>query len=196
MAGAICGTAKTYFSHLGDLLKRIDPEPIEAFADLAYRAWADRRQVFIFGNGGSAATASHFVCDLVKTAAVDGRPRLAAIALNDNAGTLTALGNDITYDETFRYPLETYARPGDIAVAISCSGNSPNVLCACKWAKENRLTVVGLTGFEGGKLKGLVDLHINVPSDNFGLVEDIHLSVGHVAAQILKSRILALAATP
>jgi len=169
----------------------MDLSAIEAFAQLVLEAWRNDRRVFVFGNGGSASTASHHACDLVKTAAVDGQRRLNAFSLVDNIGIGTALGNDISYDETFSYPLETYARPGDIAVAISGSGNSANVLRACAWARENGVTVVGLTGFSGGKLKDLADLHINVPSDNYGVIEDLHLAIGHIVAQIFKSRVIA-----
>jgi D-sedoheptulose 7-phosphate isomerase len=172
------------------LLRELDPTPIDAFADCVYQAWRDGRRVFVFGNGGSASTASHYVADFVKTAAVEGQKRLAAFCMNDNIGLLTALGNDISYEETFSYPLASYAQPGDVAVALSCSGNSPNVLHACRWAREHGLTVVALTGFEGGKLKDLADIHINIPSTNFGLIEDLHLSVNHVVAQSLYSRIV------
>jgi D-sedoheptulose 7-phosphate isomerase len=155
-----------------------------------FQAWRDGRRVFVFGNGGSAYNASHFVTDLVKTAAVDGQKRLAAFSLVDNIGLTTAIGNDLSYDETFSYPLESYAQAGDVAIAISCSGNSPNVLRACRWAREHGLTVAALTGFAGGKIKDTSDIHINIPSTNYGLMEDLHLSVGHVIAQSLKSRIL------
>jgi phosphoheptose isomerase len=111
--------------------------------------------------------------------------------MNDNIGLLTALGNDISYEETFSYPLASYAQPGDVAVALSCSGNSPNVLHAVRWARDHGLTVVALTGFAGGKLKELADIHVNIPSTNYGLIEDLHLSVNHIVAQSLHSRILA-----
>jgi D-sedoheptulose 7-phosphate isomerase len=191
MAGSICATARDYIEEMSTLLKSLDPAPMDAFAECVYQAWRDGRRVFVFGNGGSASTASHYVADFVKTAAVVGLKRLAAFCLNDNIGLLTALGNDVDYEETFRYPLASYAQTGDVAVALSCSGNSPNVLRACEWARENGLTVVALTGFSGGALKGLADIHINIPSKNYGLIEDLHLSVNHIVAQSLKSRILA-----
>ena len=190
MAGTICGSAKTYLTQLNQLAGLLDGRRIEEFAGLLFDAWQEDRGVFIFGNGGSASTASHHVCDFVKTAAVDGQRRLRAFSLVDSVGMGTALGNDVGYEDTFCYPLETYAKPGDIAVAISGSGNSPNVLRACEWARANGLTVVALTGFAGGKLKALADLHINVPSDNFGLIEDLHLVVGHAVSQILKARVM------
>ncbi len=190
MSGTVCTNARSYLDEMTKLLRELDPTPIDAFADCVYQAWRDGRRVFVFGNGGSASTASHYVADFVKTAAVEGQKRLAAFCMNDNIGLLTALGNDISYEETFSYPLASYAQPGDVAVALSCSGNSPNVLHACRWAREHGLTVVALTGFEGGKLKDLADIHINIPSTNFGLIEDLHLSVNHVVAQSLYSRIV------
>lgn len=191
MAGTVCKDARSYIDEMTKLLRELDPAPMNAFADCVYQAWRDGRRVFVFGNGGSASTSSHYVADFVKTAAVEGQKRLAAFCMNDNIGLLTALGNDISYDETFSYPLASYAQPGDVAVALSCSGNSPNVLHACRWAREHGLTVVALTGFEGGKLKDLADIHINIPSTNYGLIEDLHLSVNHVVAQSLHTRILA-----
>jgi D-sedoheptulose 7-phosphate isomerase len=189
MAGSICDSSAKYISQLSELLSRLNAGAIDRFADVLYRAWRDDRRVFIFGNGGSALTASHQACDLLKTAAVDGQRRLQVLSLVDNFGLTTALGNDISYDQVFRYPLETYAKRGDVAIAISASGDSPNVLIACEWARKNGVFVAALTGFAGGKLAALADLHVNIPSDNYGLIEDLQLSVGHIAAQILKSSI-------
>jgi D-sedoheptulose 7-phosphate isomerase len=191
MAGTTCKNARSYIDEMAKLLRTLDPGPMDAFADCVYQAWRDGRRVFVFGNGGSASTASHYVADFVKTAAVEGQKRLAAFCVNDNLGLLTALGNDISYEETFRYPLATYAHPGDVAVALSCSGNSPNVLQAVRWAREHGLTIVALTGFQGGKLGEMADIHINIPSSNYGLIEDLHLSVNHVVAQALQTRIMA-----
>lgn len=190
MAGSISGTSKSYFDTMQSVLTQIDHEPIEAYASEVFEAWRDDRQVLVFGNGGSAANASHHVADYVKTAAVDGQRRLRALCMSDNIGMLTALGNDVSYDDVFRYPLESYAKPGDLAVAITCSGNSGNLLTACEWARSNGVKVIALTGFQGGKIKDYADIHINIPSDNYGVIEDLQLSIGHIAAQILKSRIL------
>lgn len=189
MSHTIVGSAKGYADAMIDQLKRLDCAAIEKYAQALFEAWRDGRRVYLFGNGGSAYTASHHVMDYLKTAAVQGRKRLQAFSVNDNFGITTALGNDISYDDTFRYPLETYARKGDIAVAISCSGNSPNVVKAVEWAKANGVTVVALTGFKGGKIGAAADIHIHVPSDNYGVIEDLHMSVGHIAAQMLKNKV-------
>lgn len=189
MAGKICGNAKQYMDGLAELLQRVDPGPIDTLADAIYDAWEADRLVLVYGNGGSAYTASHFVTDLVKTAEVYGQRRVRAISLCDNYGLTTALGNDISYDETFVYPLRSYARPGDLAIAVSCSGNSPNVVNACGWAKSNGLRLACLTGFAGGKIGDMADIHVNIPSDNYGLIEDLHLSVNHMIAQAHKARV-------
>jgi len=189
MAGTISKTAGSYIAEMARVVGLIDPIAVERFAEMIFNAWRDDRHVFVFGNGGSAYTSSHFVTDLVKTASVEGKKRLHAISLLDNVGLTTAIGNDIAYDDIFRFTLESYAAKGDIAIGISCSGNSPNLLRACEWAKESGLTVIALTGFAGGKVKNLANLHINVPSENYGVIEDLHLSIAHIVAQGLKARI-------
>lgn len=191
MAGTTLTTAGGYLDSMRVLIGSIDASQIDAFADLLFDAWRNERRVFIFGNGGSGYTASHQTMDLVKTAAVAGQKRLQCFSLVDNCGLTTALGNDISYDETFVYPLATYARAGDLVVAISCSGNSPNVLKACEWAKANGLTVVCLSGFSGGSMAAYADLHINIPHNNYGLIEDLHLSIGHMVTQELQARVQA-----
>ena len=191
MAGSITHSAEQYFTALAGILPCIDQASIRRFADVLYDTWWENRRAFIFGNGGSASTAGHYVCDMVKNTAAEGKPRLQVLSLADNLALLTALGNDISYDEIFRYPLASYARTGDVAVAITASGNSPNVLRACEWAREHGLFVVALTGFSGGKVRELCDLHINIPSDNYGIIEDLHLSVNHIVSQMLKTRIAA-----
>jgi D-sedoheptulose 7-phosphate isomerase len=196
MAGFIASSARSYIDEMTQVLGEVDPAPVDALADCLFQAWRDGRRVFVFGNGGSAYNASHIVTDLVKTAAVNGQRRLAAFSLVDNTGLTTAIGNDLSYDETFSYPLESYSQAGDVAIAISCSGNSPNVLRACRWAREHGLTVAALTGFSGGKVKEMADIHVNVPSTNYGIMEDLHMSVGHIVAQSLKSRITEQAGQP
>lgn len=189
MAGSTASAAQQYLTAMTAVIARIDAKSVDAYAAILADAWRAKRRVFVFGNGGSAYNASHHVTDYVKTASVPGRRRLHAMSMTDNVGLTTAVGNDLAYDQTFSFPLESYAQRGDVAVAISCSGNSPNLLRACQWARDNGLTVVALTGFSGGKVKDLAHLHINVPSDNYGIIEDLHMSVGHIAAQMLQAAI-------
>ncbi len=193
MTHTVANSARSYLTTLADHASRLDSAVIDRYADLIYDAWRNKRRVFVFGNGGSALTASHHVCDYVKTAEVATQRRLQAFSLVDNPGLTTAIGNDIDYDSTFVYPLESYAEAGDVAVAISASGNSPNVVKACQWAKAHEMTVVAMTGFNGGKIGTMADLHINAPSDNYGIIEDLHMSIGHIAAQLLQQRVAAAA---
>lgn len=190
MAGAICSSAGAYLEGLAALCGEVDAAAVDTLADWLHEVWREDRQVLVFGNGGSAYTASHFVTDLVKTAEVEGYRRLRAISVVDNYGLTTALGNDIDYAKTFVYPLATYGRAGDVAIAISGSGNSPNVVEACQWAKANGLRLAALTGFDGGKIGPMADLHINIPSDNYGLIEDLHLSINHMISQAYKARLM------
>lgn len=193
MTHTVATSAHAYLTNLAHRATGLDCAAIDRYAAMVYDAWRNRRRVFVFGNGGSALTASHHVCDYVKTAEVAAQRRLQAFSLVDNPGMTTAIGNDIDYASTFVYPLESYAAPGDMAVAISASGNSPNVVKACEWAKEHGMTVVALTGFDGGKIGAMADLHINAPSDNYGIIEDLHMSIGHIAAQLLQQRVAAAA---
>jgi D-sedoheptulose 7-phosphate isomerase len=191
MAGTTCTTAEAYLANMRTVLGAIDASQIDAFADVLFDAWRHDRRVFVFGNGGSAHTASHFTTDFTKTSAVAGQKRLQCFSLADNCGLITALGNDICFDDVFVYLLSTYADAGDVAVAISCSGDSPNVLRACQWAGANGLTLVCLSGFSGGKMAAYADLHINIPHDNYGLIEDLHLSIGHIVTQELQAKVQA-----
>lgn len=190
MSRIMCQSAKEYLDTLGQLCHTIDHQAIDALADLLLKTWRENRQVFVFGNGGSACTSSHFVIELQYTAGANGAKGLRAFAL-DNMGVLTALANDTAYAEVFYQQMVSYGQPGDIVIAISGSGNSPNVLKAVQWSKANGLTVVGLTGFDGGKLKDMVDMHINIPNNNYGILEDLHMSIGHIVGQILNRAIAA-----
>ena len=190
MAGSMVHSARAYLQGMETLMPLIDCDAIDRYANLLVQAWREDRAVYVFGNGGSASCASHHVADYVQTTAVEGQRRLRAMSLVDNTEILTAVSNDIDYHEIFRRGLEVYARPGDLAVGISCSGNSVNVLRACGWARLKDITTVAITGFDGGKLGRLADLHINIPSDNYGIIEDLQLSVGHIVSQMLRSQIL------
>ena len=191
MAGNTCPTAREYMDNIGQQLQLVNDPNIDKATHAIYNAWRGDRRVFVYGNGGSAHSASHWALDLMKTAAIDGQPRLKAMSLVDNIGTMTAVGNDISFDEIFRYPLHAYAEEGDVAVAISCSGNSANAVYATQWARAHGMTTITLTGFNGGKLRELGDINVHVPSDNYGVIEDIHMACGHMVAQGLRHLILA-----
>ena len=153
---------ETYLSELSSVLAAIPREPLLQIVAAIKKARLEKRHLFIFGNGGSSSTASHMACDFGKNTRAADRPNLRVISLNDNMATLTAFANDEGYDVVFSEPLKSLAEPGDLAIAISGSGNSPNVLNGVKAAHAIGLMTIGLTGFKGGKLKDLVDLNVGI----------------------------------
>ena len=178
-----------YLHSLEETLGAISRPAIGAVVDLLYEAWQARRQVFICGNGGSAATASHMANDLCKYTVVDGQPRLKAFALTDNVPLMTAWGNDTEYANIFSEPLKNYMEVGDILIAISASGNSPNVIRALEVARQLGGVTVGLTGDTGGCMKDLTDHCIHIPDWHIGRQEDGHMILDHVIASTLRWRI-------
>lgn len=191
---------KTMREHLADYvagLKRVlDALPVEAIermSALVEAAHAERRQIFIVGNGGSAATASHMMNDLAKgTLGHRGDakwPRFRVLALTDNVALMTAWANDTDYSRIFCEPLKNYGEAGDVLIAISASGNSPNVVAAAETARAMGLKVIGLTGFGGGKLAGLSDVSVVVGSDEYGPVEDVHMVLDHVLTSYLYGKL-------
>jgi D-sedoheptulose 7-phosphate isomerase len=184
-----------YFTRLKAELDRLCRADIKRLAGLVYEAWQQGRFVFVFGNGGSAATASHFAADWAKNclcpedlAQIGGR-RLKILSLTDNVAWLSALGNDLGYDQVFVQQLVHYASPGDLAIAISGSGNSPNVLKAVEWANQHGLTTFGMTGYGGGRLKQIQQAGIHVALDDMAMVESIHSCIGHWIVDDLTARI-------
>jgi len=169
----------TYLNDEAQVLRQAPREQMENAAQILRQARRDGKRIFIFGNGGSAATASHFVVDLLKGALHPDKPRIKIIGLTDNVPTLTALANDVGYDVVFAEPLASLAEEGDVAIAISGSGNSPNVLRALEVARQRKLTTIGLTGFSGGKMKDLVDVPIIVQATSMQLIEDAHVVILH-----------------
>ena len=159
----------------------------QSFLRQAYRSG---KQVFVIRNGGSASTASHMACDLGKNILPerdrDSVPRLHIMALTDNVGWMTALANDIGYDDIFSKQLKDFVQADDLLIAISGSGNSPNVVKGVEIAKAMGAKTVGLLGFRGGKVSDLLDARIIVPSDNYGYIEDIHLVLNHLFVALLK----------
>jgi D-sedoheptulose 7-phosphate isomerase len=147
--------------------------------------------MFLFGNGGSASLASHFACDLGKGTCMQGndRKRLRAIALTDNIPTITAWANDSGFDDIFAEQLRNLVQRGDVAFAISCSGNSRNVLEALHVARTAGAITIGLGGFEGGRMKSMCDSCLIVPSDNMQIIEDLHLSIAHCIFTLVRNRI-------
>lgn len=187
--------APQYIERLQAELSRVDPRELEHLADLIYQAWDRGKFVFIFGNGGSGTTASHFAEDLGKSSLREcdlkdeSKKRLKVLSLTDNAGWILAVGNDVGYDQIFVQQLMNYGGPGDVCLAISGSGNSPNVLAAVDWANRHGLKTFGLTGFNGGKLKQMQQAGLHVPLNDMGMVESIHLCLFHWALNDVFARI-------
>jgi D-sedoheptulose 7-phosphate isomerase len=178
--------------YLRDTQAAIAELPLEALADnvsALHGAWAERKQVFILGNGGSASTASHMGNDLSKATIVPGMPRMRVISITDNVALMTAWGNDVSYDSIFKEQLENLLDPGDVVIAISASGNSPNVLRAMEFARDRGAVTVGWTGRDGGKLKDLVDHCLHAPTDDVGMIESVHLVIDHLVTRMLYRRI-------
>lgn len=182
--------AKDFITSLKHLLDEIPLEKVEAVTELLYRAYRADKQVFIMGNGGSAATASHFVCDLGKeTARREGTPRFRVIGLNDNVALMTALSNDFGYASVFKEQLVNLVNEGDIVIGITGSGDSANVLEAISYARSRKAVTIGLIGFGGGRLKDLVDEAIVVSSTDYGHVESVHLALEHLITEVFRARI-------
>lgn len=177
-----------YLTELTATMQQLPIEAIERLVDLLHAARLQGRQVFLLGNGGSAATASHFACDLAKNTIADGLPHFRALSLADNAALMTAWANDTAYDNLFCGQLQCLLQPDDLVVGISASGNSPNVLRAMEMARTRGAVTVGLTGFAGGRLKDLVDLAIVVPSQRMEQIEDLHLVLEHLVVTALRER--------
>ena len=172
--------ARSYIGKLTAVLQTLDPKQVEKAGELLTAARAEGRQVFLCGNGGSAALASHLAVDLGKGCSRNREKRFKVLSLTDNVPWMTALSNDISYEEVFVEQLKNYAEKGDILIAISSSGNSKNVLKAVHYANEVGCETIGVSGFAGGKLKDCVKHHVLIKADHMGLIEDGQMVVGHI----------------
>ena len=186
--------AGAYLKYLASCFSSLDHEALARFVNLLWAAREAGNAVFFIGNGGSAATASHFANDIsIGTRTGDEKP-FRAISLTDNIAVMTALANDEGYDRMFVDQLKVQMRDGDSLVAISASGNSPNVIAAVEYAQSRSATIVGLTGFDGGRLKELSDisLHVQTAKGEYGPVEDIHMIFDHLVGSYLNAEVRTL----
>jgi D-sedoheptulose 7-phosphate isomerase len=182
--------ARQYFEVHQRVAAAIPHDLINQIADELLSAYEAGRTIYLFGNGGSASLASHLACDLGKgTAYCNGGKRFRALALTDNIPTMTAWANDASYEDMFSEQLRNFVQPQDVAFAISGSGNSENVLRALQVAREAAATTIGITGFQGGKMKPLCDICLIVPSDDMQVIEDLHLALAHSVFRIVYSRL-------
>ena len=180
--------ARWYRAEIARHWQALDLKAVSWIAGAILKAQKEGRQVFVLGNGGSAAAASHIATDLSKTAAVPGRRPVKCLSLTDNVPYITAVGNDLSFDDVFSRQLENLLGLGDVVIILSGSGNSRNLIKAAKLASSRGAVTVGLLGFDGGRLKSLVTIPLVVASDQYGVVEDIHMGIGHILTFFLKQR--------
>ena len=180
-----------YFGRHSRVVATLDVASVERAAQAIITAFDQNRTVFTCGNGGSATTATHMAADLGKNSAVPGKKRLRVIGLSDNMSWFSALGNDLGYENVFVEQLANFCQAGDVLIAISASGNSPNVVKAAEYAREHGGKVIGLVGFKGGKLKEIADIAVHSTIEDYGPVEDSHLMLDHIFVEALRAHIKA-----
>ena len=183
-----------YLTRLTATLGSLPVDAIEAAVQRLYMAYQERQQILIIGNGGSATTASHMACDLAKNVFGQfqrdtSKGRLKVLALTDNIALITAWANDAGYESVFLEQVRTLIEPGDVLVAISGSGSSRNVVEAVKLARSMKASTIGILGFRGGQLRHLLDIPIVVDSNDYGVIEDIHMALNHIFTMCLKQLI-------
>lgn len=176
-----------FFGRMAELMKAMDTEGIAKLIDVVEKACEQNKTIFVIGNGGSAAVASHIVNDLCPNSLVEGKPGFRAFSLTDNVESLTAIANDAGYEHIFSYQLKHDMCPGDVVIALSVSGNSPNIIEAVQYANDHGAYTVGISGFSGGRLAELSRHSIHIPTtpDEYGPVEDLFSNIGHIVTGYL-----------
>ncbi len=182
------GYLDDYFDRLREAAASVARERMQAAAELIFATIERDGVIFSCGNGGSAAIANHLACDCLKGTRTDTTIRPRVSSLSATIELITAIANDIGYDDIFSYQLSSLARPGDILIAITSSGQSPNIVKALAWAKNNGMKTIAMTGFLGGKSADLADIALHVDAHNYGVIEDVHQSMMHALAQYVRHR--------
>ena len=177
---------RSYFNRLTEAIDNLNIEEINTAVNTIKAAYEREATIYVFGNGGSAATASHFVCDFNKGICENLDKKFNLICLSDNTPIVTAIANDISYDDIFVFQMKNKLKADDLVLAISGSGNSKNVIKAVEYAKKIGTKVVGITGYSGGKLRELADFHMHVNVNDMQLTEDIHMAFDHMMYRVLK----------
>jgi len=174
------------FSSCADAARSVSSDNLARAADILSTAYADGHWVYACGNDGSAAISGHLTCDHSKGVRTDTTllPRVSSLA--SNVELLTAIANDISFDDVFVYQLQGMARPGDVLISISSSGDSENIVRAVDWARANSVHTIAMTGFEGGRSARLAEVNLHVKGDNYGVIEDVHQSLMHILAQFIR----------
>jgi D-sedoheptulose 7-phosphate isomerase len=178
--------ASDYFTQLTRAAQAIDGKSVAAAATLIWEVIAADRTIFACGNGGSAAISNHLLCDFAKGIQTDTALCPKIVSLSSHVELITAIGNDLSFDDVFVFQLRTAARAGDLLLTISSSGNSENIVRPLQWAHDNAVRSIALTGFEGGRSAKLADVNVHVPAHNYGVVEDLHQSTMHILAQFVR----------
>ncbi len=180
------GYVDAYFSEISRAAASVDRAKVEDAAAILMKAYSDGGMVYSCGNGGSAAIANHLVCDHCKLVRTDTDLTPKIVSLSTTVEIITAIGNDISYDEIFAYQLDALAESDDVLVTISSSGDSENILRAIQVAKEKGMLVISMTGFSGGRSAKVADVNLHVAADNYGVIEDVHQSLMHLLAQYVR----------
>lgn len=184
----ISGYLKSYVQELSSALNKVSPEQLKKAETLLLETIEKGKRVYVAGNGGSAAIGDHLCCDWLKGTYVSGKLALKVHALASNTALLTALSNDFNYEKSFSSQIEMLGEKDDVAVLISSSGNSPNIVTAAEMASKKGMKVIGMSGFEGGKLNQISDISLYVPVSNYGIAEDGHQVIMHVLTQMLNKK--------
>ncbi|MDP2621396.1 MAG: SIS domain-containing protein [Hyphomicrobiales bacterium] len=182
-AGSYAGA---YFDQIAAAAASVDGQRVEEAARILTKIYTAGGMVYACGNGGSAAISNHLVCDHCKLVQTDTNLSPRVVSLSATIEMITAIANDISYDEVFVYQLRTMAKPGDALITISSSGDSENIVRAALWAKENKLPVISMSGFSGGRSAAIADVSLHVAADNYGVIEDVHQSLMHILAQYVR----------
>jgi len=180
---------KSYINKEIEVLKALDVSSINAVMTAIVDAYNKDSNIYIFGNGGSAATASHFQNDFNKGLSENLEKKFNFVCLNDNIATVMAIANDLGYENIFEYQLKGKLKQNDLVIAISGSGNSENVIKAIEYAKQQNVKTIGITGYDGGKLAKMVDISFNVPVNDMQIAEDVHMILDHLMMSVLMNRI-------
>ena len=185
----LAGLADDYVERLHTALTSLPRAKLTELGEILNRAYSNGKQVFTAGNGGSSSLASHMAADLAKNTIGPNMRRFRITSLNENAAIMTALANDLGYENVFSEQLMNVIRAGDVLIVVSASGNSPNIIKAIEYAQSQSAEIVGLLGFDGGRAAELSDLAIVVPSWDYGIVEDVHLIVNHILVEHFQDRL-------
>ena len=178
-----------YLDSLTKTINNLDKQEIDTLVSLIFEAYKNNKQIFIFGNGGSASTASHFACDLNKGVSHGKDKKIRAMSLTDHMTCITAYSNDVSYDHIFSEQLKNFLNPGDLVIAISGSGNSKNILMAVEYANSKGVTTIGLTGYDGGQLRKIAKYSVNTNINDMEISEDVHLSLCHMVKRTMLANI-------